>query len=153
GPREEGYQLNANRQIRGREWAIAVWGTLLLSVLKAMRLPNDFSSTHYLITYDEGFVRRGLVGEILKLCGASFLSSYEFISLLAGVILAANIWLLGRAAREFCESSNLVPPLVAVAYTSSLGVVYLVHTIGYFDHFAILFALVLARLTRFRARL
>jgi hypothetical protein len=118
-----------------------------------MRLPNDFSLTHYLITYDEGFVRRGLVGELLKLCGARFFSSYEFISLLAAVILAANIWLLGRAAREFCESSNLVPPLVAVAYTSSLGVVYLVHTIGYFDQLAILFALILARLTRYRARL
>jgi hypothetical protein len=145
--------LNANRYIRGKEWAIAVWGTLLLSTLKSMRLPNDFALAHYLITYDEGFVRRGLVGEILRLCGAPFFSSYEFISVLAAITLAANIWLLGRAAREFCGSSDLVSPLVAVAYTSSLGVVYLVHTIGYFDQFAVLFALILARLTRYRARL
>jgi hypothetical protein len=145
--------LKANRQIRGQEWAIAVWGTLLLSALKAMRPPNDFALAHYLITYDLGFVRRGLVGEILKLCGASFFSSYEFISVLAAVILAANLWLIGRAAREFCESSDLVPPLLAVAYTSSLAIVYLVHTIGYFEQFALLFALILARLTRYSTRL
>src|SRR5436309_9774821 len=41
--------------------------TLVVTSLRATRLPNDFSKAHWLIDYRFGFVKRGLVGTLLSL--------------------------------------------------------------------------------------
>ena len=45
----------------------AILWTLVVTSLRATRLPNDFSKEHWFIDYRFGFVKRGLIGTIVSL--------------------------------------------------------------------------------------
>ena len=50
--------------------ATMVWA-LIVTVLRATRLPNDFSTEHWFIDYRFGFVKRGLIGTLVSLATAA----------------------------------------------------------------------------------
>ena len=122
---------------------------LLNSVLKGIRYPNNWSYTHFLFNYDYGFVKRGLLGEIVGLFDGSYLSSYEFFVGFSTAILAANVVLLAVLARDLVKSRNVLIIGPTLIFCSSLAVVFLSHAIGYFDQIDLLIVLVALRLSGF----
>src|SRR6185295_890583 len=52
-----------------RHILIVVATLFVLSLLKGVRMPNLWSATHLTFNYSHGFIRRGLVGELIRIVG------------------------------------------------------------------------------------
>lgn len=126
-------------------WYVAAWVTIALSVLKGLRLPNRWAASHHFFHYEHGFVKRGLVGELVRRIDADALYTYDFVCVLSISILALDVALVWKLVKDVIDRGDPVLSGLAIVYTSSLALVYLSHTIGYFDHVGM--ALVLAAIT------
>lgn len=113
-------------------------GTLLLTVMRTVRLPNDWAEGHWLITYDAGFVRRGLAGTLVNLTGL-----YRSVDLAEQTIAAVSILffgllcllLIGIGLRIWQRSGYSVwALLMGVLFLASPFIVMSAHLMGYFDH-------------------
>lgn len=116
---------------------IVVAFTLLVTVARGLRLPNEFSMTHWLFDYRFGFMKRALVGSLCAV-GAFVLGvpvSASAILVLSGaltlIFLSVFLVLLIEAMRPF-RMEPLVTP-VALVVVSSPFVVLTGHLNGYFD--------------------
>ncbi len=112
--------------------------TLLVTVLRAVRWPNDFAEAHWLLDYRLGIIKRGLPGELVSQA-AGLLGGQPTEGLIAGV--SAAIFAMLAAALLFVAWRILVRDgvspasvITAVACLSSSYVVMAAHLVGYFDH-------------------
>jgi hypothetical protein len=116
--------------------ALMLW-TMTVTCLRTLRAPNDFAEAHWLLDYRFGFVRRGLVGEILSLATGllSIPITSRLIAALAAVsfaILCGTIALVAvRIARRLDWSPTAA--LVSLVFLSSPFVVMNAHLNGYYD--------------------
>jgi hypothetical protein len=126
---------------RKLEIAALIIYTFVVTVLRAFRTPNDFAEAHWLLDYRFGFIKRGLVGEIVSLV-TRFLSipvTEQLIATLAivtflifcAVVVAVSLRIVQRSA----WSTGSV--LVALVFLSSPFAVMSAHLIGYYDSIAI----------------
>jgi hypothetical protein len=134
-------------------WYAAAWATIALSVLKGIRLPNLYATTQFYFNYSEGFVRRALVGEIIHLVDAPFTYRYWFVCFISFALLALNVWLLWRVVQDLLKRDDPALSCFALCFTTSLALVFLSHTVGYFDHLGLAMALITIRLRSVRAKL
>lgn len=118
----------------------------MLTALRAVRLPNEFSKEHWFIDYRFGFVKRGMVGTIFSLVTralhvhvrhtdqiVAWLSSIQF------VIFCAVLVLIGlRIIRRSAWSTPAI--LTTLVFLSSPFIVMSAHLIGYFDNIIIVLA-------------
>ena len=123
---------------------LVVVATLLVTLARAIRTPNEFSMAHWLFDYRFGFMKRGLIGSICSTaCAAtgqpmtariivvlSAILLTSFVSLLLVVLWRVMTRLPGQPARW----------IVALVFVSSPFVVLVSHFIGYFDGFVYLAA-------------
>ncbi|MEZ5319606.1 MAG: hypothetical protein R2752_19555 [Vicinamibacterales bacterium] len=123
--------------------ATAAW-TLGVTIARAARWPNDFAEAHWLLDYRFGFVKRGLVGELVTLALAPFGAApterlIDGLSVAIFVLLAA---VLAGMAIRLVRAAAWSPQggLVALALLSSPFVVMSAHLVGYFDHLLFLFS-------------
>ena len=130
-------------------WNFVVFTILGLSILRGIRFPNIWSYSHFLFNYEFGLVKRGLIGEIIKHFNSPWLSSYDFFVIVSALILIANIVLLSLLIRDLLNSKNWVLIGCSVMFVSSLAVVFLSHSIGYFDHIGLLITLVTIKINSF----
>ena len=130
-------------------WNFVVFTILGLTILRGIRFPNIWSYSHFLFNYEFGLVKRGLIGEIIKHFNSTWLSSYDFFVIVSALILIANIVLLSLLIRDLLNSKNLVLIGCSIIFVSSLAVVFLSHSIGYFDHIGLLITLVAIRINGF----
>ena len=130
-------------------WFAGVLVLFGLSVLRGARFPNLWSYSHYLFNYEYGFIKRSLLGEIVRQSGVEWLSSYEFFFYFSVVILLANLVLLASLLWDMVRSEKMLVRGCALVFASSMAVVYLVHTIGYFDNIGLLVVLVSLRIRGF----
>jgi hypothetical protein len=133
-------------QRRFDAWYAAVWVTIALSVLKGIRLPNLWSATHFYFNYQEGFAKRALVGEIIRRIDARFLYSYRFVCIASLALFALNVALLWGVVKRLLDRKDLALSCFAMVYTTSLALVFLAHTVGYFDHIGLALALITMRI-------
>ncbi len=128
------------RKVRTRAWLGAsglLLVTLVLTLSRAMRWPNDFSEAHWLLDYRFGFVKRGLAGQILSsalgLGGAEPTAS--IISALAVALLVTLsgvlLWMAWQLTRSAPQPG--VALLAALVFLSSPFIVMSAHLIGYLD--------------------
>lgn len=117
--------------------ALLAW-TMGVTVLRAVRLPNDFAEAHWLIDYRFGFIKRGLVGSITGgLATVGVLPQTEFtvriLSFVAfGVFCLATLLVMWRTAlRSHWDYAAL---LVLGVFATSPFLVMSAHLMGYFDH-------------------
>jgi hypothetical protein len=121
--------------------AIVLLWTLVATSLRAVRLPNDFSKGHWLIDYRFGFVKRGLVGELLTLATRAVharptdqligtLASIQYI-VFCLVVAAVSLRMIARA-RWATDTILLV-----MVFVSSPFIVMSAHLIGYYDNIII----------------
>jgi len=134
-------------------WYAAAWVTIFLSVLRGIRLPNRYATAHFYFNYSQGFVKRGLVGEIINLIDAPFMYRYSFICLASFGLLALNIWLLWRVVQDFLDREDVALSCFALCFNASLALVFLSHSVGYFDHVGLAVALTTVRLRSVRAKM
>jgi len=118
---------------------------LAVTVLRGVRLPNDFAIEHWLIDYRFGLVKRGLVGTILALAtGATGARPTEQLVDVLSVLLFAGfcaaLLAVGlRSARQSRWSNDSI--LAVVVFLSSPFIVMSAHLVGYFDNIIILLAM------------
>lgn len=113
---------------------------LLFGVLSSIRWPNLWAVTQLLFDYSNGFIKRGLVGQLLEILIGSRIS-YSTLAFICFSIF--TVWLvLLLYYLKILEKVDKHVWLLAAAFFISPGFVYLVHDIGYFDHIGIAFALI-----------
>ncbi len=110
----------------------------MLSVLRGIRLPNLWEYTQFLFNYEFGFVKRGLIGEILRRLDSPWFLSYEFYFLFSVFICLVNLALFFFLVRGFFESKNSTAILAAIVFAASLGVVSLGNYIGIADQLGLM---------------
>lgn len=125
--------------------------TLVLTLSRAWRWPNDFAEAHWLLDYRFGFVKRGLAGQVLSstLGLASQEPTAAIISGIAAVLLAALsvalVWTAWQVIRASSRPGAGV--LASLAFLSSPFIVMSAHVIGYLDGVLILLTLAAVALT------
>lgn len=121
--------------------ALLAW-TLVLTVARAWRTPNDFAEAHWLLDYRFGFVKRGLPGEILSQLSNLFNTtiSATLIAHIATVIfLFFCLSLMGISLRIIYRSRwSPASILVTMVFLSSPFIVMSAHLIGYYDSIIII---------------
>src|SRR5688500_10058539 len=55
------------RVMRSRVPFLSIAWSLLVTIARAIRRPNDFAEAHWLLDYQFGFVKRGLIGSLYSL--------------------------------------------------------------------------------------
>jgi len=134
-------------------WFVAAVIMALFSKLRGIRFPNLWSYSHYLFNYEYGFVKRGFLGEIISLIGCPLLMSYDFFFVFSLLLLLANLFFLLLIIRDVIGSGNRLLAATALIFACSLGIVYLTHTIGYFDHVGLLVVLIALRIKNIFVRI
>ena len=90
-------------------------GALVATVLRTIRWPNDWSESHWLLDYRFGFVKRGLVGQVLtwltKVTGVPV--GEALIGGLALAICVAFCLLLLLLACRIARQASWSPAVVA----------------------------------------
>lgn len=130
-------------------WQSVILIILILSILRGIRFPNMWSYTHFLFNYEFGFVKRGLIGELIRQTGIPYLRSYEAFNLFSLFVLAINIVLLSLALKKLVEKTNAMFVGFALVFVSSLAVGFISHLVGYFDQVGLLIVLITLRMERF----
>jgi len=135
-----------------KAWWTAIMFVLLYSILRGIRFPNIWSYSHFLFNYDFGFAKRSLVGALIGFLGHPYLITYDFFFLFSIAIFLLNVVLLSLLIRDFISWGERLSIVASLIFASSLAIVFLSHTIGYFDHLGLLVTLVTLRMTRFRTK-
>jgi hypothetical protein len=121
---------------------VIAW-TLGVTMARALRLPNDYAESHWLLDYRFGPMKRGLIGSMCTFVTAALNvpMTPRIILVLAGVTLAALGLVVLRACERLVARSGNDQAMAALGLVvvSSPFLVMGAHTIGYFD--ALLFTL------------
>lgn len=128
-------------------FGVITW-TLFVTVSRAIREPNGFALSQWLIDYSFGFMKRGLVGSIASvfsnLLGIPI--THEFVTFAAGII--AVLFYLALLAVFFRllkrETLRAEVVLAILLFVTSPFIVMNAHVFGYFD--ALLYLLTLLTL-------
>lgn len=120
--------------------------TLAFSVIKTIRLPNEWSEAHWLMDYRFGFIKRGLAGEIF---GFFFEKSILHIQILsAGILLLLYTALIIISVRNTLQKYSIRKVLFYLVFFLSQYVVLSAHLIGYLDHVIFLLTILAVYLIR-----
>lgn len=120
-----------------RIWS-AVGLVLSFSILRGINMPIDWVYVHWLMNYDYGFIKRGLVGSVVKALGfynnpAIARTFIDIFSMIIYGLLLLSFILVGY--RILSLTRHKAPAVMTVILFFSSG--FLVMTgnlIGYFDH-------------------
>lgn len=144
---------NSSVTFRGalRRHAVLIAALVLLanSVLRGIRMPGYWAATHLLFNYQFGFSKRGLLGNLIVYLHSPFFYSYRFCVVESAIFLAANLVLLAMLIRRLVGAGAHA---VVLVYVSSAAIVFLAHTIGYFEQITLLVTLLALRIESFYAR-
>jgi hypothetical protein len=111
--------------------------TLAATVLRAIRLPNNYSQSHWLLDYRFGFMKRGIVGSICStvtyFTGTNLTSGA--ITVLSSIVfiffVAAFLYVAFMLFKKHGESNTIM--LIILVFSSSPFIVMNAHLFGYFD--------------------
>ncbi|MCA9936041.1 MAG: hypothetical protein KC415_19045 [Anaerolineales bacterium] len=134
-------------------WRFFALTILGFSILRGIRYPNMWSYSHFLFNYDLGFVKRGLLGEAMTHLGSPFFVSYEFFVIFSSILFAINMLLLSMLIVDTVNGRNPILIGALLVFISSMAIVFLAHTIGYFDQIGLLLTLLTLRLRTFRKKM
>lgn len=114
--------------------------TLVFSVLKTIRFPNDWAEAHWILDYRFGLIKRGLAGEIF---GFFADKNEDNITALSIVILTLLYCLLLSVVVKIFNASksvNIHDLFFCILFCLSQYIVFSAHLIGYLDHIIFLIA-------------
>lgn len=117
-------------------YAALLW-TILVTLARGIREPNDFAAAHWLIDYRFGFIRRGLAGTLVSLfCGITGLeASYGLIVAVGALglvaVTACFLWALSILLRR--ADWDLGTSIFCVIMAGSPMIVLTGHLLSYLD--------------------
>lgn len=119
---------------------LMLW-TTAVTVYRGWRAPNDFAEAHWLLDYHFGFIKRGLIGEVLSLVTGYFAVpiTAELIATLATIaFLIYGLTLMALSTRIVykLQGSDLAVMLTLV-FLASPFMVMSAHLNGYYDNIII----------------
>jgi len=102
-------------------------------------MPSLWAVTHMTFNYSQGFLRRGLFGQVLRILGEERIYRYNFLFLCAAVLFVlAGIALFLLIRRMFAgDRGDRGLQAATLVLAASPGMVFLVHEIGYLDYMGI----------------
>ena len=112
-------------------WPALLVFILVLNIFKGVRMPNRWSVTHYLFTYDFGFIKRALWGETLWRVFGSWTASYFFLAAIALAIFVTLSILVVRSALRIASRHNHIP--IALVLCASPAIAMFAHLVGYLE--------------------
>ncbi len=115
---------------------IIVAGVFAVSLLKGLRMPNLWSATHMTFNYTQGFIRRGLFGQVLRVLGGRSIYQYNKLALCAVAMFVLAVLAMARLTRRMLATDGGERGLVAatLVFAASPGIVFIAHEIGYLDY-------------------
>jgi hypothetical protein len=106
----------------------------LVVALSQVQPANDITADHYLFTYQDGFVRRALVGSLLAVVGRDAAVTREFVTLLG---IGYLVILIGLGATlvgiGWARGDRRTVTLLAALLVASPSAMVLAHGTGKFD--------------------
>ncbi len=109
-----------------------------ITLLRALRRPNDWAETHWLLTYEFGLIKRALPGTLIQplIASVGSLQRIEMAILLIslailGLFCGMLTWMGFRVLQKSRWGTESI--LVLLVFLSSQYVVMLGHLNGYFD--------------------
>jgi len=107
-----------------------------LAVLKGLRMPNLWAATHMTFNYSQGFIRRGLFGQVLRIFGENRIYHYRLLALCAAILFLLAAIALFRLIRRMLATDRGDYGLQAATLVlgASPGIVFLTHETGYLDY-------------------
>lgn len=116
-----------------------------ITFLKGFRLPNLWSATQFSFNYSQGYVRRGLIGEIARQLFGDNVFRYHYWANFSVALLIAVAVALALCIRKSWQPAfrDIGFKCVVLAFAASPGLVVFVHLVGYYDYFGLLAVLVL----------
>jgi len=122
-------RVQASGEARFWRWtAVGLWA---LALGKGLREPNTWAYTQAQLDYRFGFIRRGLLGELLG--HPLGLNHYGHFAVLSTALLLVLFGLLALLAHRSRLARWTPPGELLAVYASSYSVSYLAHVNGYFD--------------------
>jgi hypothetical protein len=94
--------------------------------------------THQFFNYDQGFVKRGLIGELISLLQWEFLYTYAFWAWISILVLALNVYFLVSLSFRLMHSEPRLGTVACIVFFGSPAMVYLGHTVGYSENLGLL---------------
>ena len=128
--------------------AVTISILLLWTVLKGLVVdPHDYAVAHYLLNYDYGFVRRGLIGSLLEPVlarlspaqGRTVITTVSYLSLVAFVVVV-----IATLARRVRGPQWLEETWVWATFSVSALVWHTAMCLGYFDALGLAVAILVA---------
>lgn len=106
---------------------------LVFSVLKTVRLPNDWSEAHWMLDYRFGFIKRGLAGELFGWLSEK--NEFTILVLSAGILFLLYVLIFMIAVKETGTRKNsFYSILFFLIFFLSQYIAFSAHLIGYLDH-------------------
>ena len=127
---------------------ITILWTLCVTVSRAIRLPNNYAKSHWLLDYRFGFMKRGFVGSVCSLFTSIFgvTITSQAITVLSSIVYAAFIifflTLIFILLKKYNYDRNI--SVLVLVFVSSPFFVMSGHLFGYFD--ALLFVAAISSL-------
>ncbi len=120
---------------------------IVFSILKTIRLPNQWSQAHWLLDYRFGFIKRGLGGEIFGLFLDKTQNNIFILSEIISFLLYAL--LLTIAIRQIAKSPiSIYRIFFFLIFFLSQYLVYSVHLVGYLDNLIFLMTIIAVQLIK-----
>ena len=123
------------------------------SVLRGIWFPNLWSYTHYLFNYDNGFVKRGLIGTIVNATNIPFFHTYTFFSILSFITFGISLLLIFNLINKTLQAESIYFNICVWLFSSSLAIVFLSHSVGYFDNLGLLTTLCILNIHTFKYKI
>jgi hypothetical protein len=112
-------------------WGAAAVLFSIVAILKGLRLPSLWAATQANLDYHQGFIKRGLFGQLARSSGAH-IAHYEVFVLLSGALLltllALLAWWVSRSG-----APRLGQGVVVAVFGASYILTYLAQLIGYLE--------------------
>jgi len=127
---------------------VSLYLVTIVTILRALRWPNDWAKAHWLISYQFGFIKRGIIGTLfLPFANRNPEFTIGILSML--LLIAMCVVLLSISMRIIrLNDRNISSLLLSLLFFTSPYFVMSAHLNGYFDNVLILltvFACVLVK--------
>lgn len=109
---------------------------LTLTLVKGIRMPSRWAVTHYLFTYELGFMKRAFWGELLRRVFGSWTANYFTVAFVGLAVLTAFVVLIVWRCRKLGDAPERVPFLLVFLALPALS--FAAHLVGYLEQIAYL---------------
>ncbi len=126
-----------------RSFVILLSSLFALTFLKGFRFPGLWTATHFAFNYSQGFVRRGLVGEVFRRLFGDDVYKYNNFLLFAFALMALWAVLLAMGIRRALRTDpdDWGFRVALLTFAASPGLVFFVHAVGYLDYIGVVVVL------------